>query len=273
MTATINHLGAELVSLKSENKEFIWNGNPDFWGKHAPVLFPIVGTLKEGKYVYENKRYSLSRHGFAREMEFNLLHSQSDRATFSLVANNTTLAVYPFDFELRIHYKIDTNALQISYTIINNGNTKMPFSVGAHPAFATLESFTNYTLAFELQEELYAHELENDLISDNKIAIATSDKKLPLSYALFEKDALIFKNIKSKSITILENNRPYLRVNYSDFKHLGLWTKPNAPFICIEPWLGFSDNKSTSGNIFEKEGIEILDEKSRFDCSFDIQIL
>jgi galactose mutarotase-like enzyme len=270
----INHLGAELFSLKnSENTEYIWEGNPVFWGKHSPVLFPIVGTLKNNMYYYQGKEYYLSRHGFAREMEFELIEKFENSATFSLVSSIETRKVYPFDFELQICYSLDENKLNIDYKIINNNDSILPFSIGAHPAFALPKPFEGYSLAFEHNEVLKSYELENDLLSDTTNIIEMTDNEVPLTYSLFEKDAIIFKKLQSKSITILDNKNTLLRVRFDDFPNLGIWTKNNAPFLCIEPWVGYSDTILSSGNIVEKEGIQLVEDHQVMQYNFSIEIL
>lgn len=274
LTATINSFGAELCSLKNkENKEYIWAGNSDFWGKHSPILFPIVGTLKNNSFHYNAKEYDLSRHGFAREMEFKLIDKKEDSATFSLQSTEETLRVYPFQFELQIIYTVDNYNLSIEYKVINKGNSKMPFSIGAHPAFALPGYFKDYSIQFDKEEFLEYYLLENDLISNQTKKLETQEGQIPLTYELFKNDALIFKTLKSKSLTILENRNPFLRVNFKDFPSLGIWTKMNAPFLCIEPWFGYSDTNENSGNLFEKEGIQILEENATFRSEFSIEVL
>lgn len=274
LTAQINHFGAELFSLQnSDNKEYIWEGNPAFWGKHSPILFPIVGTLKNNTYHYNGIEYQLPRHGFARDMEFTLSNKSENSATFSLTSSEESNKVYPFDFELQVIYTLVENKLIIAYNIINNNNYTMPFSIGAHPAFALPKPFGEYTLEFEYPEVLTSFELENDLLSDKATTIEMVGNQIPLDYSLFEKDALIFKELQSKAITILENKSPLLRVQFNDFPNLGIWTKSNAPFLCIEPWLGYSDTVHSSGNILEKDGIQLLEAKKSLEYNFSIEIL
>lgn len=272
---SINTKGAELNSFKNQivNKEYIWEGNPKFWGKHSPVLFPIVGGLKDDCYYYDDKKYSLSRHGFARDFEFEIIEKSDVSAIFSLNENDETLQKYPFQFELQIKYELTENKLVITYHIKNNSNIEMPFNIGAHPAFALPNNFNDYSLEFEKQEELTTHELENNLFSGATRNITLDKANLPLNYSLFEKDALVFKKLESKSIKILENGNPMLRVNYEDFSSLGIWTVKNAPFICIEPWIGFADDSTSNGNLFEKTDIIVLKENSSFQASFSIEIL
>jgi galactose mutarotase-like enzyme len=274
LTAQIKHLGAELCSLKdSLNKEYIWNGNPVFWGKHSPVLFPIVGSLKNNSYQYKGTEYKMSRHGFAREMDFELIDKKENSATFSLKSTDETLLKYPFDFELHLIYTLEKSSLKIEYKVFNTNETKMPFSVGAHPAFDLPGDFKNYSLLFEKEEPLHYYLLEEGLISNSTNELPLNKNELHLNYPLFENDALVFKKTTSKSITILENSKPFLKVCYSDFPDLGIWTPPNAPFICIEPWFGYSDTVEQHGNLFEKESIQILDANTTFQSEFSVEIL
>jgi galactose mutarotase-like enzyme len=274
LTASIKHAGAELFSLKNnDNKEFIWEGNPDFWGKHSPVLFPIVGTLKNNTYTVNDISYHLPRHGFARDMEFNLVSKTDESAIFSIQSNAESLKVYPFEFELQIIYTLIDSQLDIQYKIFNKNDSKMPFSIGAHPAIALPGNFENYALEFEKKEPLKYSLLENDLISNKTKQLETKENQIELNYQLFENDALIFKSLESNSLTILENNKPYIKVDFADFPSLGIWTKENAPFICIEPWFGYSDTPENTGNLFEKEGIVTLDANQTFNSKFSIEIL
>jgi galactose mutarotase-like enzyme len=274
LTAEIKHFGAELISLKTNlNKEYIWEGNPQFWGKHSPILFPIVGTLKNNSFHHNEIEYHLSRHGFARDMEFELINTTDNSAVFSIQSSEETLKVYPFEFELQLIYRLNGNNLSIEYKVINNGKTAMPFSIGAHPAFSLPNQFENYAIAFEKEEPLEYYLLEDDLISNKTKKLEVQNKQIPLTYELFKNDALVFKTLKSNSLTILENENPILRVHFEDFPSLGIWTKMNAPFLCIEPWFGYSDTNENSGNLFEKEGIQILELNGTFHSKFSIEIL
>jgi galactose mutarotase-like enzyme len=274
ISAQINTLGAELCSLKNDNnRESIWEGNPTYWGKHSPVLFPIVGTLKNNTFNHNTKEYQLNRHGFARDMEFKLVDKTESTATFSIQSNSATLANYPFQFELQIQYTLVHSTLEIAYTVINKDNSAIPFSIGAHPAFALPGNFENYSLEFEKAEPLEYTLLENDLVSTQTETIATHTNSVPLTYKLFERDALIFKKLQSNSLTILDKEKPVLKVHFEDFPNLGVWTKIDAPFICIEPWFGYSDTIKSNGNLFEKEGIIILKTADTFQAKFSIEIL
>ena len=274
LKASINHTGAELFSLKNnQEKEYIWEGGPNFWGKHSPILFPIVGTLKNNTYTIDQKEYQLSRHGFARDMEFQLIEKTENSAVFSLESNNETLKKYPFEFELQLIYSLEKTSLNIEYIVINKSERKMPFSIGAHPAIALPENFENYSFKFEKEELLKFNLLENDLISNKTEVLKTSDNLVRLNYKLFENDALVFKTLESNSLTILENEKPYIEVDFEDFPSLGIWTKDQAPFVCIEPWFGYSDTAENSGDLYQKEGILLLDADQIFHSKFSIKIL
>jgi galactose mutarotase-like enzyme len=273
LTAVINPQGAELISLKDTNNEYIWEGNPEFWGKHSPILFPIVGTLKNNTYTHKGEQYSMTRHGFARDNRFVVKEHDSRSVTFSLISNEETKKQYPFDFELELKYTLKEKTLSLYYTVKNNGTANMPFSLGAHPAFALPGNFEDYSLIFEKDEPLLSSELENDLISDKTITVPTIDAKLALSYDTFKNDALIFKTLQSKHIEIAQKDIPFLKVTYESFPHLGIWTKPGAPFLCIEPWQGYSDTHNSTGKLETKEGIIILEPGKKFSNCFSIEIL
>ena len=273
LEATFDTLGAELVSLKSDNKEYIWNGNPKFWDKQSPVLFPTIGSLKNDTYFFEGIEYHLPRHGFAREKDFTILAHSSNHIIFSLKSDAETLKVYPFYFELQIEYRLIENKLEIHYRVQNNSDFKMYFSIGGHPGFALSEKFENYSLDFETVKPLEYALLENHLLSDETQELDIQNNHLPLNYLLFEKDALVFKNHQIQSVCIQENAKDVLKVSFKNFPDLGIWTKVNAPFICIEPWFGHADEVKTNQNLIEKAGILVLGENKLFDSFFSIEIL
>ncbi|WP_294821324.1 aldose 1-epimerase family protein [uncultured Flavobacterium sp.] len=274
LTASINLRGAELTSLKdNNNREYIWEGNPDFWGKHSPVLFPIVGTLRNNSYLYDGKTYAMTRHGFARDATFAIKEQEDTCVVFSLSSNEDSKRMYPFDFELELSYILNEDTLHVYYTVINKGPGEMPFSVGAHPAFALPGSFEDYSLIFAADEKPESYLLEKDLLSAKTIVLPVKEKVLDLNYGLFKDDALILKSHASRHLEIAKNGIPFLKVAFNDFPHLGLWTKQNAPFLCIEPWAGYSDTENASGNIVEKEGITILSPEHKFRAGFSIVVL
>ena len=272
LQVTINPLGAELTHLIKNKYNYVWTVNPEFWNKTSPILFPIVGSLKNDCYYYKNKKYSLSRHGFARDFLFIVTLKTEESVTFLLKENAETLKKYPFYFTLEVCYTLINNKLSISYVVKNTGEESMPFSIGAHPAFALRSKLNDYTLLFEKDDILYTHELENNLFSDKISLFETHDNKVTLQESLFENDAIVFKNLQSKTITLLEHNKPYLKINFSDFEHFGIWKKSDAPFLCLEPWLGFADHHDSNGNLFEKKGIQILESGAEFTAEFSIEV-
>jgi galactose mutarotase-like enzyme len=232
-----------------------------------------VGSLKNNSYRYNNSIFHLPRHGFAREMDFDVIEQSNGKVVFSLKETAATLEKYPFKFELQISYTLINTVLKIGFNVINNNPFSMPFSIGAHPAFAIANNFESYELLFEKSENLLVSKLENDLISNTTYKLPLENNSLPLKYSLFENDALIFKTIESKSVTIAENYIPFLKVHYNDFPSLGIWTKSQAPFICIEPWIGYADTVENNGNLEEKEGIKILSVNQTFETNYSIEIL
>ena len=244
-----------------------------YWGKHSPVLFPIVGALKNDTYQYSGKDYLLTRHGFARDNDFTIIAQTESSITFSLIANVNTKQNYPFEFELLLTYTLKGKKLYFDYTVINNDSKPMPFALGAHPAFALPKNFSSYSLFFEQNEMLESYSLQDNLLTDYTSQITLQNTSLPLCYSLFMNDALVFKKIKSDFIAIAENNIVFLKVHLGNFPHLGLWTKANAPFICIEPWQGYADTLTASGDIMDKKGIIIAQPDTTINRGFFIEVV
>jgi galactose mutarotase-like enzyme len=273
ITATIDTFGAELKSLIKDNYNYIWTVNHNYWNKTSPILFPIVGQLKNNEYAVFDKKYNLLRHGFARDLEFDIVTNGEQFVTLSLKENKTTLTQYPFHFELHVNFTLVDHELIIKYLVINNSTTNMPFSIGAHPAFTIRDCFNKYSLLFDDDTVLENHQLSDGFFSGEKESMILNKNKLSLSYNIFANDALVFKKFKSKSITILEDDKPYVKIGLQNFPNLGIWTKADAPFLCIEPWFGYADDLNATGNILEKSGIQILAINNTFETSFSIEIL
>ncbi|MFT3919817.1 aldose 1-epimerase family protein [Cloacibacterium sp.] len=270
--AVIKSKGAELSSLQKDGKNYIWEINSEFWNKTSPILFPIVGALKNGEYFHEGKVYKLSRHGFARDFEFEVIENSENAVVFSLKSNEETLKVYPFHFELQLSYILEGNKLMVKYEIINRSSEKMYYSIGAHPAFNIDGNFEDFSLIFDDEKDLETYKLEQDLFSGKTEILKLNGNVLPLQYELYEEDALVFKNFATKSLTLAKNNESVMKVSFSDFPYLGIWTKKDAPFICIEPWLGIADNANASGKIEEKEGIQILENNSKKQIAWSVEL-
>jgi galactose mutarotase-like enzyme len=264
LTAQIHPKGAELQGLQHTNGlQYMWSGDAGYWGKFSPVLFPIVGTLKNDTYIFEDKEYHLPRHGFARDKVFTVDQISDTEAVFSLTYNEETIQVYPFQFTLKLRYKLYNNELSCTYEVINEDKQDIYFSVGAHPAFAVpLENaheYTDYYLKFHPAEPLFRHKLADGLISNNVVEVNSPNGELPLSPELFSEDALVFKYLKTNEITLGSPLSEHgLRFRYSDFPFLGIWAARNAPFVCIEPWCGIADSVDHNQQLTQKEGINKL---------------
>lgn len=265
LKAAIHSKGAELQSLVHKNGlEYMWSGDAAYWGKHSPILFPIVGTLKDDTYFYKGKAYKLPRHGFARDMEFTAEQVSEQEAVFTLSDNEQTRAVYPFAFQLQLKYRLRENHLLCSYAVINTGDDNLYFSVGGHPAFALpLEqgaSYDDYFLSFSETEPLMRYKLHNGLITDDKERLETISNehgmRLPLTPSLFYDDAIVLKHLQNHNTTLASDKHPHgLTFGFTGFPFLGIWAAKDAPFICIEPWCGITDNVSHDQKLENKEGI------------------
>ncbi len=266
LKATIRHRGAELVSLfnKDHQLEYMWKGDPAYWAKHSPVLFPIVGSLKENVYYINNTAYQMARHGFARDSKFTEERKESDRVDFLLVSSSETKKNYPFAFEFRIHYSLHDNQLSVGYSITNKGKEDMYFSVGGHPAFAIPLSenthYTDYYLEFEKNETAARWPISAaGLIKTESLPFLQDAGKLPLSKDLFFEDAIVLKNLSSSFICLKSGSTPHgWKFDFTDFPYLGIWAVRNADFVCIEPWCGIADSTDSDQQLIHKEGINRL---------------
>lgn len=254
--------GAELQGLfsKETKLEYLWNANPKYWAKHSPVLFPIVGSLKNNSFIYQGKRYELPRHGFARDNVFNFEKISESEGIFTLTQNADTLKTYPFYFELKLKYQLIDRKLKLTYEVKNTGTSELLFSIGAHPAFAVPNTpdtvYEDYYLSFNADEQLTFWKLEDGLVADETKNIALNAHKLKLTHELFYNDALVFKNLQSNSISLLNTkNDNGLHFNFEEFPFFGIWAAPDAPFVCLEPWCGVADGVNHNQELSGKEGI------------------
>ena len=254
ISVDISTMAAEMQSIKANGKEYLWNGDPKFWGRRAPALFPICGSLKDNKYMYDGKFYSLNQHGFAKLSEFTVVEKTDDSAEFSLCANEETLKVYPFNFDLRIRYTLKELSIEIQYKVINNDSKDMYFSIGSHEGYMCEEGFWDYTLEFEKNENLISADVDGSLLCERKVNLGENVKELKLSNELFNIDSLIFLNLNSKSVK-LKNDNKCIRVDFKDFETLLIWTVKNSKYVCIEPWCGIPDYTTSDYDFTKKTGI------------------
>lgn len=272
--------GAELQSIYNKNTqlEYLWNGNPEVWAKHSPVLFPIVGELKNGMYTYKGTTYQLSRHGFARDQMFTVTDHGEHTVVFTLTDTPETLEVYPFPFNFSIRYSIDGNELYTVYEVKNTGNETMYFSLGGHPAFnvplTDKTDFDDYYLVFSRVENAGHYPLSaGGLLEEQPVAMLHDAEKLPLQRNLFYKDALVFKHLNSASVTLESDKTDHgLTFYFENFPYLGLWTKKDANFLCIEPWCGIADGINATGQLTEKEGIIALSPGEVFERQWSVEV-
>lgn len=275
----IKYSGAELCSFydKINQREIIWDANPNYWKRHAPALFPTVGKLKNNEYFVGEKSFSLPQHGFARDMVFTLEKSDSNSCRFFLKSSDETLEKYPFQFKFITEYILEGKKLDIIYRVQNIDSKPILFSLGAHPAFFCPfiegEKIDDYQLILECIESSSILLLsENGLISDNKMEFFTNDNTISLSEELFKNDALIFDDLKSKNLIFKSTKNPMeLKVSWKNFPHLGIWKPLNAPFLCIEPWQGMADKENSTGKLEDKFGIITLPVNEEFNASYSVE--
>lgn len=279
LKASFVQKGAELQSLKSKTSdmEYIWDANPKDWAKHSPVLFPIVGALKDNQYAYQGEQYELSRHGFARDMEFELESKSADSVVFKLNSSAETKKVYPFDFSFSIVYTLKSHGLSCTYKVYNPATSDLLFSVGGHPAFATPVNenirYEDYFLRFNQDEALSINKISDNLISEEIKSIPLKDKTLPLTHELFYEDALVIKSLKSNKISLQNKvNTHGLHFSFEGFPFFGIWAAKDANFVCLEPWCGIADSVNHSGQLSDKEGIIILSAEESWQRTWQIDI-
>jgi galactose mutarotase-like enzyme len=256
--------GAELQNIhnKVSGIDYLWNGNPSFWAKRSPVLFPIVGSLKNNTYFFQGKSYQLPRHGFARDMEFKVEKQSPKEITLLLLSNAETKKNYPFDFEFRIRYQIQGDELSTEYLVKNTGSGMLIFSVGGHPAFrlplTTDTKFEDYFLKFEENENLSRWPISGEgLIQLQSIPVLEDSNRLNLKKSLFYQDALVFKYPASSEISLISGKTPHgILFQMGEFPFLGIWSSKDADFICLEPWCGIADSVNSDQQLEHKEGME-----------------
>jgi galactose mutarotase-like enzyme len=279
LSAQIDPRGAQLSTLRDRAEhDLMWNGDPSIWAGRAPLLFPIVGALAGGIYRLGSNIYHLPRHGFARGSEFELVDSSAAAATFGLRSSAASLEVYPFKFELEIRYALDGDTLSITTWVRNLGDSDMPASFGYHPAFS-------WPLPFGQPRSAHFIEFENDepddvrrldaagLLTPERHATPIIERRLPLVDALFQEDVIILDRVHSRFVTYGAIEGPRIRVGYPDAPWLGIWSKPGAGFICIEPWHGVADPLNYEGDFRSKPGIFLLTPGAAMPIRINITLL
>lgn len=277
--------GAELSSIydKKREKELLWQANPAFWNRHAPILFPFVGNVVNDEYRYNGKTYHMSSHGFARDMDFEFAGKTADSISFKLKATDQTLEKYPFDFELIVTHKLAANSINVIWEVKNcSENEPMFYSIGGHPAFRCPindnEKRTDYKVRFRDKNELsYVLIIQKtrEVDFENPTLLPLKDGYLDITEHIFDKDALIFDDNQVREVSLCTpDGKPYITMKCESFPSFGLWSKPtsDAHYVCLEPWIGRCDNKGFRGELPEKYGVQRLEANSSRTISYKITV-
>lgn len=258
----------------------MWQGNPEYWSGQAPVLFPIIGSLKNGSTHINGADYKIPKHGIIRHStKPKIIQKAPDSITYQVRWDKESLAVYPFKFEFEVAYQLKEKQLTIAHTIRNLGSEELPYNVGGHPAFNCPvhedEKYSDYSIQFQHPEYLDSWLLDNlGLVTDRSVNMLKNSPSLRLNTTLFDNDALIFRSIKSHHATLRSDiTGDILRVDFQEFPYLGIWAKPGAPFVCIEPWHGITDHIFSDGKFLQKEKLRILESNSEETLRYQITIL
>lgn len=260
LTAEIATRGAELMGvIDSHGRDLLWNGDPAWWSGRSPLLFPIVGKVPGDRIIIEGVEYEMPQHGFARRSDFTVLEADSSSCVFELKSDQDTLRCYPFSFALRVRYQISARTLVISAVVANLSDAQMPMSFGYHPAFRWPllgdQRRDDYEIQFEFDEPAEARRSVGGLLSAERAPTPVNSRVLHLKDDLFENGAIIFDALHSRSLIYGTREVPQLKVKFPNMPHLGIWSKPGAPFVCIEPWYGYAAPIGFCGELQEKPGI------------------
>ncbi len=279
LTAQIDPLGAQLSSLKNRAAlDLLWDGDPKVWAGRAPLLFPIIGVLAGGIYRLGSKSFQLPRHGFARDRMFSIENQDPRAARFRLNADAASLQVYPFHFQLDVSYAISGATLSVTTDISNQGDEEMPASFGYHPGFRWPLPFgqprSTHFIEFEKDEPAPARRIDAaGLLTAERHPTPIVGRRLNLSDSLFQGDVIIFEEIRSRSVSYGGARGPRIKIGFPDAPCLGVWTKPGAPFICIEPWHGITDPEGFCGDFKDKPGIFMLTPGASLCARMDITLI
>lgn len=282
IVASVDSRGAELKSLRKVDgdKEFMWSGDKAIWGRTSPLLFPLVGGLKDGKYRFHDETYTMPKHGIVRDAEFRIMSHDETEVWFVLEADEETKKIYPFDFRLEVGYRLEEMTLKILWRVENPSADTIYFSIGGHPGIKCPihegENRDDYYIAFDAEECILSTVIGKDgLASDNKIVYELeSGGILPIKEELFENDTLVMEDNQIHSISLLTPDKlPYVRVEF-DMPVVAVWTMGGmkAPFICIEPWCGICDHTNFTGTLEERKWGNKVEAGKRFAKEYSISI-
>ncbi len=270
---SVKEFGCELASIisKKTGSEFLWQGNPDIWSGQSPILFPIIGRLIDDKYSFKGKEYDMPKHGFARKLPWKTIDKSADSISFILSENDETLKIYPFLFDLIVTYTLNGNILTVSHEVLNKNDFIMYFSLGAHPAF---NCRIGDKLVFDESETLDKMKIDlvHSLLLPETFPLLRDENEINITADVFNEDALITKAVKSKKITLASSGLGRKIVfDLGNAPYLGIWAKPGAPYVCIEPWYGVNDSQDVRVDFTEKEGIVALAPKEKFEFKWSAE--
>lgn len=272
---TLKAQGAEMTSWKVSGTELLWQGDPTYWGRQAPILFPIVGRLLDDQYVYEGNTYTMSQHGFARDAMFEVESSTATSVCFTLNDTSESRQHYPFPFTLTVSYQLVGEEVIVTYRVHNPGEATLPFSIGGHPAFNIPfmgGTFEDYVIDFGEIRSLDRYLLEGPYLSGAYQPLGER-QYIPLTRSLFDDDALIFEKIEYAALRHQPTGAAIVMESPS-FTHFGIWSPPqkDAPFVCLEPWFGHADYKGHRKDFLHKEGIQLLAPNETFEASYTLYV-
>ncbi|GAA0339109.1 aldose 1-epimerase family protein [Sphingomonas oligophenolica] len=277
LSAAINPLGAELTLLRDpQGRELMTDADPRWWTGHAPILFPMVGRANGDAIRIDGVAYAMKQHGFARHKEFELVAHEAARAVFRLTDNEETRAVYPFAFALEVAFTLSAATLEVAVSIENRGDAVMPSSFGFHPAFAWPLPYgaprDDHRIVFEAEEPERLKEIRDGLIAAETRASPIDGRTLRLSDELFAADALVWDRIHSSAVTYGAPEGPQLDIAFPDTPKLGIWTRPGAHYICVEPWHGIADPVGFTGDFRDKPGVFEIAPRGEWTCSMSVTL-
>lgn len=282
LTAIINSVGAELYSLKSNlGIEYIWQRDSKYWNRCAPVLFPIVGNLRDKKTIINGNEYHMTIHGFLRDQEFEVFHQSEKEISFVNTFSSETFKVYPFKYKAIITYTLIGKLIRTNYKIVNENEEALPFNIGGHPAFNCPlyegEKFSDYTIYFSEPETFQSPKVETNgtLNFDAAARSFTNLTKIELDWELFNIDTIVIPRVRSKSVNLLNKNNKGIKFSFPNFISFAIWSPygKNAPFVCLEPWIGYGDRYNTDYHFEKKDNIIHLKSLEEFNVYYDIEII
>lgn len=274
LTVGVKEYGCELTSVKSKKDgyEFLWQGDEKIWYGQSPILFPIVGRLIEDKYSLNGTEYEMPKHGFARKTDWTLLEKDEDSMSFILSESEDTLKKYPYAFDLIVTFSLEDNKLRVNHAVVNKNDTVMYFSLGAHPAF---NCKIGDTLRFDEKETLSSEKIDlvHSLRLPETFSVLDNATDIIITEHIFDEDALILHGVKSQHISLIKQNDSHtVKFDLGGSPYLGIWAKPGAPYVCIEPWCGVNDSQEKKPDLSLKDGINALPAEDVFNYAWEVEL-